>query len=315
MAKKITRDIVYRILNCYYIRGMTFQEIADKFGLSKTRVFNIVENARKNNLVTISINDPEEDLRKLENAVDEKFGLKECIVVRSIEPQAKALQNVAIALESFFDRNILKDLNIGIGWGKTLGSFSSMLQPKGKKYNVNIIPLTGGLGHIDTGLSTNTITSHIAKAYGGTNFLINFPGIVNNENLRNEIMKDHQLQEIFKSYEKIDIAFIGLSSMGTSATNLIDLGYVRKNEYEDLKKLGIIGDINLNFINEDGIAVENFLKHRIINADLQTLKKIPTVVVAAIGLHKVPVVIAALKNKLFNVLITDEKNARELLKN
>ncbi|MCL4386315.1 MAG: hypothetical protein M1326_08400 [Cyanobacteria bacterium] len=313
MKKIISKDLLFKILDSYYFDNLTITDISKKYNISRNKVFKTLENARKNNLVKITINDPEEDLRNMERLAEKEFGIKECIIVRS-SINENHIFKLAKALESFLDRNIDKNTKIGIGWGKTLAFFASNLSPKNIKNNIEVIPLVGGLGNIENELSTNMMTNLVAKAYGGKNYLINFPGIIKDNYIKEIIMEDKHIKEIFKKFDEIDIAFVGLSSISSSATNLIDLGYVTYNDYQELGKLGIIGDINLNFIDSDGNFVKNFLSDRIINAGIDILKKINTVVVAASGSHKVPVVVAALKNKLFNVLISDEDTVKEIMR-
>jgi lsr operon transcriptional repressor len=80
-----------------------------------------------------------------------------------------------------------------------------------------------------------------------------------------------------------------------------------------LRRSGAVGDICFQFIDEKGKLLKSPLMDRVIGVDLPTLKASPRVVGIAGGLSKIPAILASLRGKWINVLITDRRTAESLV--
>jgi len=81
----------------------------------------------------------------------------------------------------------------------------------------------------------------------------------------------------------------------------------------NLEKSGIVGDISLRFFDINGKKVSNFIDPRLIGLTLEEIKTIPHVVGVAGGNLKIESILGALRTGTINVLIIDEKTAREVV--
>jgi DNA-binding transcriptional regulator LsrR (DeoR family) len=82
---------------------------------------------------------------------------------------------------------------------------------------------------------------------------------------------------------------------------------------EELLALGAVGDILGHFLDAEGRPVPHPVNERVIGIALDDLRAIPDVILAAGGLHKVPILRAALRPGWIRTLVTDEATARALL--
>lgn len=121
------------------------------------------------------------------------------------------------------------------------------------------------------------------------------------------------LNEVFQKAQHCDILFQSCGGVDKDA-----LLYENKSlESETLKYLsdnGAVGDILGHFVDIDGNPVKVPYDELIISISLESLQKVHLGVLVAGGQEKVKTIHAALKAKYFNVLITDEKTATEVLK-
>jgi lsr operon transcriptional repressor len=85
-------------------------------------------------------------------------------------------------------------------------------------------------------------------------------------------------------------------------------------ELESLQKKGAVGDICLQFFNEQGELIRSPLLNRVIGIEMPLLKRVSKIIGIAGGPAKFTAIKAAIKGKLINVLITDQKTAQKLLK-
>jgi DNA-binding transcriptional regulator LsrR (DeoR family) len=67
------------------------------------------------------------------------------------------------------------------------------------------------------------------------------------------------------------------------------------------------------FIARDGSIAKHSINRKVIGLGLEELKKAKTVVGIAFGLHKIDCILASLRGKYINMLITDESTARRIL--
>ena len=82
----------------------------------------------------------------------------------------------------------------------------------------------------------------------------------------------------------------------------------------DLLAKGGVGDITGHILDADGELIDHEINRRVIGMSLDDMAKIDNVILAAGGLHKVPVIAAALRRGFVDTLVTDENTAIALLK-
>ncbi len=305
------KKIVSKIARLYYIGSLTQQEIADRMGISRTRVSRYLDLAKRENIVEIKINSPSGRFEDLEFELEKKFRLKECLIVPSYEHENEVLKAMAERLASKLERILEPGNCIGIGWGTTLKSLADHIEV-GKNYDVKVVPFIGGLGKIGTGVHTNSIASTLANKLGGISYMIHSPAVLDNRRVKEVIENDSNTREIIELSGKAETAILGISDIGPDST-LLKSGNFKEEEFEYIKSKGVIGDINLIFINKDGNHVKNRLDDRLIRISLDRLKSVKNVIVVGFGKRKVGVLQGALKGRIANTLLTDEDTAKQIL--
>jgi DNA-binding transcriptional regulator LsrR (DeoR family) len=214
---------------------------------------------------------------------------------------------MAEALSSILDRILDNNDYLGVNWGLTMKGITDYLLPK-RKININVVPIVGGLGKIETGIHTNSIAKSIADIFGGTGYVINTPAILDTKEIKIALLKDSNTKEIFELTKKLDTAIFSYSDIGHESS-YSKYGLIRKEELNYLKKLDIVGDVNLDFLNDRGEHVPNKINDRVIALSIPEIKKIKNVFGIAYGERKVPVTQAVLKGNIVNILIIDKKVA------
>ncbi|SRR5258708_37349995 len=102
--------------------------------------------------------------------------------------------------------------------------------------------------------------------------------------------------------------------MSWSATpKALEYGVISPETWRSLLDAGAVGDICGHYLDIDGRTVSHPLTKRVIHPNMKSLLKIPERVLAAGGLQKIPIIRAAIRGKLVDVLITDERAAIALL--
>jgi len=305
------KKFLSKIARLYYLEGLTQQEIADRLNISRTKVSRYLDEARKDKVVEIKINLPEEDYSRLEYEIEKKFKIKECIIVPASGNKEEILKMMAGPLNNLFERILAGGSYLGIGWGSSLKGISDYINVSGKP-DIKVVPIIGGLGKTGTGVHTNSVAKNIADRLGGISYMIHSPAILDSKEIKEIVENDSNTREIIKLSEKIDTALVGLGDIGPDST-LIKTGCFSLEEFKYLDSLGVVGDINLIFINENGKHVPNKIDERIVRISPDRLKKVKNVIGVAFSRRKLKVIIGALRGGLINILFTDQATAENII--
>jgi DNA-binding transcriptional regulator LsrR (DeoR family) len=312
MDKLEENKLLSKISRLHYLEDINQQKIAEKLNISRTKVSRYLTKARKENIVEIKINSAREKFEELENAIEKKFGIKECIVVPTYEKEEEICKQMALSLSNILER-ILKDgNNLGIGWGVTLRTVTDYLEAN-RKADIKVIPLLGGLGKVGTGVHTNSVAKTIADKYGGVSYVIHSPAVLDSKEAKEIIEKDSHTSEVIEMSNEIDTAIIGMGDIGPEST-LVKTGNFKIEDFNYLSSLGVVGDVNLIFINEFGEYIPNEIDERVVRASIEKIRKINNVIGVGFGIKKIKVIIGALRGKIINILITDEATAKNIIK-
>ena len=88
-------NLLAQVASMYYEQGMTQNKIAAELGLSRVKIYRLLKEARAEQVVQIAINWPIDRDRELEGLLKVRFGLKEALVLQSIQgSKVSALQRL-----------------------------------------------------------------------------------------------------------------------------------------------------------------------------------------------------------------------------
>ena len=294
----------------YYKIGMTQGEIANRLGINRARVINILNEARKDGTVTFHVSGKDADLMALEVQLKEKWGLRDVFLTPGVsnEELKKAL---SMAGAQYLEMNLpSKESLIALGWGETISGITRNLG-RVIPEKTSFVTLCGGVMHY---LSEHT-PGNVGTPLSG--FLYRFhviptPLMVGSTELRDQLLKEPEVQHVMNMAQLADIAMVGIGSLKTS-TEFESFGYKSQKELDLLKKLGAVGEMHGEYFNSDGEPLELQHHHRLISIRLETLRKMKHVVGVAGGADKIEALQAALKGRFIHSIITDEITARSLL--
>ena len=294
----------------YYKIGMTQGEIANRLGINRARVINILNEARKDGTVTFHVSGKDADLMALEVQLKEKWGLRDVFLTPEVSNEE--LKNaLSMAGAQYLEMNLpSKESLIALGWGETISGITRNLG-RVIPEKTSFVTLCGGVMHY---LSEHT-PGNVGTPLSG--FLYRFhviptPLMVGSTELRDQLLKEPEVQHVMNMAQLADIAMVGIGSLKTS-TEFESFGYKSQKELDLLKKRGAVGEMHGEYFNSDGEPLELQHHHRLISIRLETLRKMKHVVGVAGGADKIEALQAALKGGFIHSIITDEMTARSLL--
>ena len=143
-------------------------------------------------------------------------------------------------------------------------------------------------------------------------FLIPSPLIVSSSEVRDALLGEKSIQEIYAMTEHADMSVVGIGAAVEGATVLRN-GIIRESELAILKMQGSVGDVLNHFYDSEGNPITTEIENRTISTDIEKLRTMKNVVGVAGGPEKVAAIKAVLRGGYLNVLVTDSKTAEGLL--
>ncbi|TDX48256.1 sugar-binding transcriptional regulator [Orenia marismortui] len=301
--------LMAKVAELYYKNNMSQQEIADRIKISRVKVSRVLTAAKKEGIIEVKINYPKDNATRLERKFEELFGLKEAkIIVNQDASEEIYFNEVAKTAAKHLSDKVSDGDVLGVSWGRTLRRVTDYLEPTNKK--VDIVQLIGNLGSND--VSANTIIHDLARAFGGEYNMLSAPAIVDNKTIRDAIISDRKIKEIYEMMNNITVGMVGIGGLSPVST-FIKSGYLLEEDMQLLSEVGAVGDICARFFNINGERCNASFDNRVIGVGFEQLEKIPYLIAVVSGSQKAEAILGVMRSQLIDVLITDEITALAVL--
>jgi len=306
------KKLLYKIAKSYYEDGLTQGQIGKRFGLSRIKVSRLLQEARAEKLVQITVISPEDSNADLERELEAQYGLDEAVIISpSSYEKAVVTRELGPAGVDCLLRCLQGNEVLSVSWGSTLLSTVEAL-PITHWPELTVVQMMGGLGRPEAEVHGNDIARRMAQAFGAKPRLLSAPGVVSSKMVHDALMADPQISDTLALSARADVAMVGIG-VPVPDSVVMQAGAIVAEEVEQLKAMGAVGDIALRFFDADGRPIKHQINDRIIGLDPDQIKRIPRVIGIAGGAEKFEVIRAALRGKFINVLVTDDRIAARLL--
>ena len=190
----VTDRMLIKIVRAYYEAGLTQQEIADKYGLSRIKVSRMLAKALRDKIVQIKINVPARKYSELEHMLEIKYGLKDLLIVdcKTDDPE-EVITSVGMAAADYLSTILQGNEIIGLTWGRTLLKMVDALSPDNLP-DLQVVQMLGGLGEPEAEFHGADLTRRFAQNFTTRPRLIHAPGIVRSKELHSELIHDIQVK-------------------------------------------------------------------------------------------------------------------------
>jgi deoxyribonucleoside regulator len=295
----------------YYLLDYNQNEIAKILGISRPTVSRLLQQAKSEGIVQITIMDPTEDVENTALQLEKKFNLKKVIVASIPQFENHIIKNYLGEKAALYLHEIVKDHDIiGVTWGTTLYHIAVELKQKFVK-DVKVVQLKGGVSHAETNTYASEILYLFGKAYNTTPHNLPLPAIVDHVVVKQAMEADRHIHKILELGKKANIAVFTMGSIKKDSL-LFQMGYFTESDQRALNEKAV-GDICSRFFDKDGEVCNESLNERTLGVKLEDLRNKEYSILVAGGPNKIEGIYGALKGNYANVLITDQFSAKFLL--
>ena len=287
----------------YYMENYTQHQIAEAMGLSRAKVIRLLEDAKTDGIIQFNFRKDDSTRVSLEKNLIAAYGLNDAFVVPTPLNEAALTHTISRAAALYVSDHLRPGGYLNIGYGDTV---SSMLGYLAKEHEdpINVVSMTGGVSYYLPSVSSTAYAMHL--------FLIPSPLIVSSSEVRDALLGEKSIQEIYAMTEHADMSVVGIGAAVEGATVLRN-GIIRESELAILKMQGSVGDVLNHFYDSEGNPITTEIENRTISTDIEKLRTMKNVVGVAGGPEKVAAIKAVLRGGYLNVLVTDSKTVEGLL--
>jgi DNA-binding transcriptional regulator LsrR (DeoR family) len=305
--------LINTVLTFYYMEGLTQKEIAQRLGLSTPKVSRLLQQAREQGYVHISIRTPFQTLFELEARLKAVFGLSDAVVIPAVGDNSISLLNaIGVAAANLLLEHLRDGDVLAITPGSTVQAVANSIEAA-RQYKVEVVPLLGASqGNIESDM--NYLATHMADRMGGKAYQLHAPSSVDTVEQAEALQSMGPVKEILDIARRANIALLGVGTLDAEVSRFFQFTALSA---EDLKNLtedcGGVGEIGAHAYNIEGQPCGKEYADRVIGLTLPEIKQIPFRIGVAGTATKALSIFAALRGGYLHALVTDEAAARGVL--
>ncbi len=298
----------------YYVDQIKQIDIAARLRISQASISRLLQRARDEHVVRISVEAPGGTFPELESALCRTYGIAEAIVADCAEDrEEQVLTRIGEAAAHYVETTLQPGEVIGISsWSESLLRMVDSLHPSKRCSAASVVQILGGMGNPAVQAHATTLTGRLARLTNATPCLLPTQGVAGSSAAMRALVGDPFVRQTMAQFASITMALVGVGAVEPSKL-LADSGNVfTSQELRELSRLGAVGDICLHFYDAGGRPVESSFDARVIGITLAQLRAVSRVVAVAGGRRKRAAVRGALQGGLIDVLVTDRFTAEAL---
>lgn len=308
--------LMVRVAQMHYRSHLSQAQIGERVGMSRYQVGRILGDALREGIVRIDIVHPEARLIDLEASLEDRFGLRDAVVVDvPMSASEQATQELAREAVASAAAEFLAELRptgtIGVSWGRTMLELARVLRP-GWTEATEIVQLNGATSRSPLPTRANEIAERFGTTAGASISLLPAPAIVGNAELRVALEEESVIRHTLEAARRTSLAVFGLGIL-TRDSVLVGSGYLTEQDLADLEAAGAVGDVIGRFLDGTGAIALPELDERTVGLPLDELAGDRISIGLAAGAGRGPIALAALRARCVNVIVVDSASAEWVL--
>ncbi len=167
MARIDELRLMTKVAHLYYNQDMTQPEIATQLDLSQATVSRLLKRAKQEQIVRVTVNVPYGVYAELEEQLQKTYGLKEVVIVDSVEHSDQILRDIGSAAAYYLETTLRTGDVIGVSsWSTTLLAMVDALQPLARAPQIRVLQILGGLGSPSAEVYASRLVLDMLRAAG-----------------------------------------------------------------------------------------------------------------------------------------------------
>ncbi|WP_022871671.1 sugar-binding transcriptional regulator [Nesterenkonia alba] len=321
MTSTFREKLEFTAAQMYYGQHRTMQSIARELGVSRSTVSRLLQDARDQGIVRISLHPPSEHTSALEYRLGEHYGIRAYVAASSAHEDAGVrAEAVAVLAAQVIDQLVEEDAVVGLAWGQTMTSVARRL-PTREVPGLQVVQLNGSVnsqpGATDdaaSGVSLRLgVVEQFAEAYHGRAYLFPVPAFFDYEQTKQALWRERSTSRVLNLQRRSTLAVFGVGTFHEGKPSQVYAdGYLSREDLNRLTEQDAVGDVCTVFLRADGSWRDIELNSRSSGMRPDELRRVPRRICVVNGPHKVPALRGALAAGLVTDLVLDQLTANRL---
>jgi DNA-binding transcriptional regulator LsrR (DeoR family) len=298
--------LLAQIASMYYEQELTQNEIGERLGLSRVKVYRLLKQAKESRVVQIKVTWPVERHVALEQAFKETFGLKDALVLKSAISNGAPLLSQIGQLGAQYLERILEDgmtlaLCLGSSTFEVINAISADFQAR-----IRVAQATGSLPFAVRELDSAAMARQLAEKLGGEVLYLSSPLLADSVEDAGVLRNQREIRRTLDAAGQAEVALLGIGSLDPQKSGLVKSGFITPETITTLIAAGAVGDMAGQIFTLPGELHPCPYNQRVIGITFDDLCRVPTVIAVAAGREKATAILGALRTCVIKVFCTDE---------
>ena len=301
----------------YHNRQVRQRDIAQRLGISQSRVSRLLVQAESSGIVQTVVVTPEGLHTDLEEKLEQRYDLRE-VHVYDVAPgtsdEHELVESLGQLLAARLQSQPLDADVIGFtSWSRSLRATVAALQPL-RASTRYVVELLGDVGPAAIQHEAADATRQLAALTSAQPLFMRLPGVVPNQQVRETLLAyDADARRALDLLDHLEMALVGIGTCEIIEPLVTGDNFFTSEQFAYATQLGAVGQVNLRFIAADGTPVLSELDDLVVGVTLEQLHRTRRVLAVAGGPSKYLAIRAALLGGWVNALVTDLATAEFLL--
>ena len=297
----------------YYMDEMSQADIGKTLGVSQAKVSRMLGLARQTGIVQISVAEYRPRNEDLETALVKRFKLRDAIVVRRLESQSinELRTTIGYFAAPTVSSWIPSGATLAVAGGRTLRALAERMEPTQPTKGITVLQAMGSIDETTGSYDALEIGRRLASRWSGSFLALNTPAILEDAQVCRRLSEVEQVRKILDRLKAATVALVGIGNLQNSVFR--ERNALTSSDVSKLSKAGAVGEIVGRFYDADGCECDTPYKNRVIGIDLESLRKMKSVIGVVAGSDRTEALLAAIRGKIVKSLVLDDAAAMSLL--
>lgn len=300
----------------YHNRNVRQRDIAERLGISQSRVSRLLDLASSAGIVRTIVVAPAGLHAALEADLEKRYGLREAHVfdvAAGQDDEHELVESLGQLVAARLQSQPLEAEVMGFtSWSRSLRATVAALQPLRSSVR-HVVELLGDVGPVAVQHEAADATRQLAALTGAEPLFLRLPGVVPNVQVRETLLSyDSDARRSLELLDHMQMALVGIGTCEIVGPLVTGDNFFTVEQFAHATELGAVGQVNLRFIAEDGTPVASELDDLVVGVTLEQLHRTERVLAVAGGQSKHRAIRAALLGGWVNALVTDLATAEYL---
>jgi DNA-binding transcriptional regulator LsrR (DeoR family) len=310
----VNTDLLVEIAAMHYESGLTQQEISRRIGVSRSYVSRLLTRALEEGIVEISVHRPVTVDTTLQQELVHRFDLLDARVLTALADSAHTDELMGQLGASYLNAIVQNEMTIGVSFGNSVYQLVRAMPHRSDLSGVKVVQLVGGRHALSSETDGPLVAETLARTLNAPFYRLHAPALLDTQESRDTLMSLPTIADVLAMTRAADVAVVGIGAWSNFAPSLRRSGYrLDAQELHDLEQAGVVGDILTRCIDQSGVIIPSPTNRRVVGIDPSDLQHMRWSIGVAWREEKAQAVLAALRGRYLNVLITDQDCARRVL--